>query len=306
MDKKLRPFKTQLDILQKYEWFNSRFNISTLQFLGKGSFGAVFSVFHLKFNRVLAIKVIESETDKLNEIINELVRMKSLNHPNIIEILEHYILIEDDTLYLLLVMEQGLMSLDTYLTDNPNGMPEPELCKLIESLASALSYAHQKRIAHCDIKPGNIIIFPNDPHQKNSSFCYKISDWGSSYEFKEYNHTNTSVKTCMNFTPFFLAPELQMLEEKLGKGDFFLGDIYALGITLAFCAGVGKKELLGFSFEQKKEIYDERLNVLLSRMESKGVSHKTQQKIKKMIAFECHERTLSVEIKNDNNGNEST
>ena len=92
----LKRYDVALKVLQSEEWFTSRFDISTIEFLGKGSFGAVFSIFHIKFKKNLAVKLIESTPNELNEISSELVRMKSLNHPNIIEILEHFMLIKDD------------------------------------------------------------------------------------------------------------------------------------------------------------------------------------------------------------------
>lgn len=300
---KVQAFKPKLDILQKNDWFNKNFDISKLEFLGKGSFGQVFSIYHLKFKRRVAVKIIEAEPEGFNEIIYELVKMKSLTHPNILGVLEHSIIIHDKLHFLLLVMEQGLMSLDSYLNQNPVGpvgMNEDELCLAIDSLSSAISYTHQQRIVHCDIKPGNVILFQNDSQNNKSGYCLKISDWGSAYEYKEFNNNKaTSVKPGMSFTPWFLAPELHILD-KAGKGNFFAGDVYALGITFLCCAGIKGKEIIDFSVEQSQEIYEDKLKKLLDLLRKKGISHVTQEKIKSMIKFNSKDRTLSnsqIEVK---------
>ena len=286
-------------IMKSLPWFSATFDSSTLKIIGSGAFGVVFSVYHTNFKRLVALKVIEVEKEDLNEEIEELIKMKSLKHANILEILEHRLIFYgNEKIFFFMIMEQGLLSLNSYLSEKHNGMSEKELCETIRVLSSAISYAHQNKIVHCDIKPANIILFNIDSKNSDLEYIPKISDWGSAYEFKEFNNRlQTRRKTGMNFTSLFLAPELQFLEEeqsKIRKVNFFSGDVYALGITLLRCAGI-KKEIKGLSGEVEKEFYEPKLKKILNQLEDKGLSAETIEKIRRMIVFEPNERVLSLE-----------
>ena len=285
--------KSKFEILQKNSWFTITFDLNTLQLLGKGSFGVVFSAYHINFKRKIAFKMIESEMGELKQTIDELLKMKTLKHPGILEILDYQLIMHNKLLVVVLIMEQGQMSLKDYFTEKPMGMSEPLLCQTMNALSSAISYAHQNKIVHCDIKPGNIILFQN---KDAPGFKPKISDWGSAYEFKEFNHNSaTKRKDGMFFTPMFLAPELHIFEDEKGKnkaGNFFAGDVYALGVTLLCCAGIEMSQLGGLAGEQDKECYEMKMKKLLKQLKDKGISEETVDKINRMIAFEPKERIL--------------
>ena len=289
-----------LEILKNNIWVNRNFDLSTLKFIGKGSFGFVFSIFHRNFKRQIALKIITSQKEELNQVIEELIKMKTLKHPNILEILDFRIIIHGKTLFLLLVMEEGLMSMAKYLEDNPKGLLEKELCEITEVLTSAIIYAHQQRIVHCDLKPGNIILFQKDikVNKSESLYCVKIADWGSGYEFKEYNNSKAmSVKSGMAFTSLYLAPDLHIFEEgeeKVGKGNFFAGDIYALGITLLRCVGIKMKDLGGLSGEQDEEIYEIKLKKIMNQLNASEISPETLNKIEKMIKYNSNDRVVPL------------
>ena len=285
-----------LEILKKNAWFSNTFDLSTLEFLGKGNYGVVFSAYHKNFKRKIALKVIASKKERINQVIDELINMKTLKHGNILETLEHHLIFHKKLIFLLLIMEQGHISLKDYLTERPKGMNESELCETMKVLSSAISYAHQNKIVHCDLKPGNIILFKNSLRSDYSCYNMKISDWGSAFQFKEFNNDSaTTVKSGMNFTPIFLAPELHIFEEgneKIKKANFFAGDVYALGITLLICAGIKLKEIGGLSGEQDKEIYNIKIKKLLEKLKKNEISIETTDKIRRMIKFQAKKRVL--------------
>lgn len=282
-----------LEDLEKDIWLSKTFDLSTLELLGKGSYGVVFSVYHKNFHRKVAL--IASRKDRINQVIDELIRMKTLKHQNILETLEHHMILKRKLFYLLLVMEHGHISLKDYLTEQSRCMNESELCETMKMLSSAISYAHQNNIVHGDIKPANIILFKNNLFDY-SSYVLKISDWGSAFEFKEFNNNSaTSVKSGMHFTPIFLAPELHSFEEgneKLKKVNFFAGDVYALGITLLICAGIKIGKIGGLSVEQDKKIYNDKVEELLIKLQKNDISKRTVRKIRRMIKFDSRKRVL--------------
>jgi serine/threonine protein kinase len=87
---------------------------------------------------------------------------------------------------------------------------------VLEQVASALQYAHDRGILHRDIKPSNILL-------RDETFVY-VADFGIAKalsEEQELTHTGTVVGT-----PEYIAPEL--LEQPASPSS----DIYALGILL--------------------------------------------------------------------------
>lgn len=50
------------------------------------------------------------------------------------------------------------LSLDKYLNKNGNNLLESELFEYFTQIVKSLAYLHSKKIAHLDLKPGNIFI----------------------------------------------------------------------------------------------------------------------------------------------------
>ena len=295
-NEQLRPYMYHIDILKSSQWCEKRFDMSSIQIIGCGAHGVVLSVFHLKYSREVVIKIGMKKNDNVS-LINELVKMKSLKHPNILQVLEHKAILQGNLFFLVLVMEQGLMSLDDYLKKNPKGFKEEELFRAMRSLSSAISYAHENKITHCDLKTRNVILFPNEA---NSGFCFRISDFGSAYEFAEYDQKFISIKPDMDFSPLFCAPEINLIgDQEKGKANFFAGDVYSLGAIWICCTGILTSAIGCLSFAKVKETFDKSLNDLMCEVEKKGFSKHTQEKIKGIVAFNCDERVLPLENARD-------
>lgn len=98
-------------------------------------------------------------------------------------------------------------------------LPPEMFIKLALTITDALAFAHARKIAHRDIKPGNIMI---DRH----GIPYLI-DFGIA---KEIDVDSTSTRTgYVALTPQFAAPERQSGDTGYNP---FLSDIYELGVTL--------------------------------------------------------------------------
>jgi serine/threonine protein kinase len=96
-------------------------------------------------------------------------------------------------------------------------LPEHLFMKVARGITSAVAYAHAKKIAHRDIKPGNIIVDKNEN-------VYLI-DFGIAKEMG----TDATKTAYTALTPMFAAPERQA-----GDKDYnpFISDIYEMGVTL--------------------------------------------------------------------------
>jgi eukaryotic-like serine/threonine-protein kinase len=99
-------------------------------------------------------------------------------------------------------------------TRGPLSPAEADL--LLEQVASALQYAHERGILHRDLKPSNILL-------RDETFAY-VADFGIAKALSEergLTHTGMVVGT-----PEYMAPEL--LEQRARRSS----DIYALGVLL--------------------------------------------------------------------------
>ena len=126
-------------------------------------------------------------------MVNEIILMKILDHPNIIKLYEVY----EGEYHIYLVMEllKGGELFDRIVKKGIN--KEKDACIIIVRLLSALEYLHGLGIMHRDIKPENLIL--KDEHD----FEIKLADFGLA-EF--VTKTDLLFRRCG--TPGYVAPEI--------------------------------------------------------------------------------------------------
>ena len=112
--------------------------------LGKGAYGDVYKV----FNKDLAIKLIESGDEGLNEL-GELNNLKRFDHPNILKC-EGFTL-TDDELGLVIPLATSDMT-HVKMADIPT------IIEWFYQIISAIHFLHKNNFYHCDIKPANILL----------------------------------------------------------------------------------------------------------------------------------------------------
>jgi len=113
-------------------------------------------------------------------------------------------------------------------------MQEHEAVKIYAQLYSALTYLHQKCVAHRDIKLENVML--------DTSGNVKLIDFGFSTQIP-----NTQKVKLFCGTPSYMAPEIVQKIEFCGPNT----DIYASGVLLfAFFCGC-----FPFRGENNKELY---------------------------------------------------
>ena len=125
--------------------------------LGHGGTASVYLGQHVFFNTEYAIKVWETPVQNLQEhALAEARTIVSLKHPHIIPV--HYFDVDTATGLPFLVMDYA--SGGNLRQRYPEGMilPPASVCHYIRQVADALTYAHRRKIIHCDIKPENMLI----------------------------------------------------------------------------------------------------------------------------------------------------
>jgi serine/threonine protein kinase len=128
-----------------------------LRQLGKGSFGTVYLAEHFYDNTPAAVKLLQfplTSPKHLRDFLNE-ARTIRLQHPHIVPLLD-FGLSRDDLPYLVMEYAAGGTLHERY----PRGskVPWETIDSYVRDLASALQYAHDRRIIHRDIKPENLLL----------------------------------------------------------------------------------------------------------------------------------------------------
>ena len=142
--------------------------------IGQGAYATVHIGLHKRSNKKVALKIYLKEKMKdlqrKKSVRREIKLMKRLEHPHIAKLYEA---IETETQVILILEYVGGGSTHGFLKSKPNRqMEECEARKIFAQLISALSYLHQKSIAHRDIKLENVML----DHRGN----VKLIDFGFS------------------------------------------------------------------------------------------------------------------------------
>lgn len=182
------------------------------ELLGEGSFAWVYRAFDQKFERYVALKLLKpiwlSDPQAVARFEQEAKTMAGLRHPNIIDVYD--VGEVAGQIYLAQLLVQG-ESLATRLARGP--LKWDEILNILQSIGSALDYAHGQGIIHRDIKPSNILL-GSDNHVYLGDFGLIRAVEGS---------TNLSSSVSMIGTTHYMAPEIWD-----GKRATPATDVYAL------------------------------------------------------------------------------
>uniref|UniRef100_A0AAQ5YQU4 MAP/microtubule affinity-regulating kinase 3 n=1 Tax=Amphiprion ocellaris TaxID=80972 RepID=A0AAQ5YQU4_AMPOC len=189
-------------------------NYRLLKTIGKGNFAKVKLARHILTGREVAIKIIDKtqlNPTSLQKLFREVRIMKTLNHPNIVQLFE--VIETEKTLYLIMEYASGGEVFD-YLVAHGR-MKEKEARAKFRQIVSAVHYCHQKNIVHRDLKAENLLL--------DADSNIKIADFGFSNEFTEGSKLDTFCGS-----PPYAAPEL--FQGKKYDGPEV--DIWSLGVIL--------------------------------------------------------------------------
>ena len=188
--------------------------------LGRGGMGEVYAARRTDgaLDGEVALKLIAARMDSASLralFLQERDVLSQLRHPNIARLLDGGI--KDGRPYLVMELVVGLdgnpQRLDEYFAKRC--VPLRQRIPMVITICDAVSYAHQKLIAHGDLKPGNVLVDGEDQ--------VKLLDFGAARLLSAAGAAPVSGA----FTPAFSSPE-----QCLGEPVTVQSDVYSMGRLL--------------------------------------------------------------------------
>ena len=129
--------------------------------LGKGGMGVVYQARDVKLKRDVAIKILAPEVaadpDRLRRFEQEAQAASALNHPNIATI--YGLDAQDGTGFIAMEHVPGRTLADVIPR---SGLDLSHALRYAVQIADALAHAHGHGVIHRDLKPGNVMVTPDD------------------------------------------------------------------------------------------------------------------------------------------------
>uniref|UniRef100_A0A671N9X0 protein kinase C n=1 Tax=Sinocyclocheilus anshuiensis TaxID=1608454 RepID=A0A671N9X0_9TELE len=220
LDQALRPVQGTRDssvwmcVLQD---ISELYQIFSDEVLGSGQFGVVYGGTHRHTGRPVAIKVIDKTrfpTKHEEQTRNEVSILQRLSHPGVIHLEGMFKTME----YTFVVMEKLHSDMLEMILSHENGrLTERTTRFLVTQVLEALRYLHMRDVAHCDLKPENVLLASPEPFPQ-----VKLCDFGFARIIGQKSFRRTLVGT-----PAYLAPEVIC-----SKGYNRSLDVWAVGVIL--------------------------------------------------------------------------
>jgi len=178
--------------------------------LKSGSFATVCRGTHRATGKKVAVKcVLRKDLPPSDDaaIYDEVAILASLTHPHIVPLLDFFD--EKDCYFIVMELMGGGDLFDRI--GKKKSYSEADARDLCAKMIKAVAYCHTKRIAHCDMKPKNLLLVSDE----NDSYI-KLADFG----FAARVHQPKSLtKQCG--TPFFVSPEILMRQAYDQQSDMW-------------------------------------------------------------------------------------
>lgn len=194
--------------------------------MGQGGIGTVYRAFDTRMNREVAIKRIQPEASggalekATKQLTKEATALSSLQHPHIVTVYD--VGVDDDGPYVVMELLTG-KTIDEVVEKAP--LTQVDFRELALQTQEAMIAAHDLKLVHRDIKPGNVML----NWLPSGKFQVKIVDFGLAKFTPKPSVQTIDHGDSVFGSIFFMAPE-QFERAPLDNRT----DIYAMGCVYYF------------------------------------------------------------------------
>lgn len=192
-------------------------NYELIDFIGRGAFADVYLGKHINLHTKAAVKMVRANlallpSEAATALWEEAQKIAKFKHEHIVRVLD--LVKENDTPFLVIEYCPN----GTLRTRHLRGtcLPAEDIVLYVRDAASALQYAHDRNLVHCDIKPENMLLGENNE--------LLLSDFGAAIVIHSSSSANGQ-KRVMG-TLRYMAPE-QILGQAVPASDQ-----YALAVVV--------------------------------------------------------------------------
>lgn len=185
--------------------------------LGQGGMASVYKAYHAALDRYVALKVLHLAFNEDSTFISRFQRearvVARLEHSHIVPVYDYAE--QEGRPYLVMKFIEG-DTLKARLNQGPLSAAEIE--QVVDSVGSALAYAHKQGVLHRDIKPSNVLL--------STDGVMYLADFGLA-RIAQDGESTLSADSIMG-TPQYISPEQAMGKKDLDNKT----DIYSFGVML--------------------------------------------------------------------------
>jgi serine/threonine-protein kinase len=194
-----------------------------LEIIGRGGMGAVYKVEHVKMGKIMAMKVLHSDSASQKDMVRRFNREASavsrLSHMHSVSVFDFGS--DGDLMFLAMEFIDGA-DLASYL-HMEGQLPLSRTTRLLIQVCSALVEAHEKGVVHRDLKPENMVLV----RTPDKTDFVKVLDFGLASLRDLNERTRITAQGALVGTPYYMSPEYCRGEPVDARSD-----IYALGAVM--------------------------------------------------------------------------
>jgi hypothetical protein len=269
-------------------------NISLLSFnksdykvlckIGEGSYGIIYSVIDKNGKTFAMKKIIAHSIKELLQFTKEFELVHSCQHKSIVKLLGMCSTTLDSTTHALyILMEQADSDWEKEIVTRGHAKSyykEEELIDILKVLTAPLAFLQKSKISHRDIKPQNVLIYPNND--------FKLADFGEAKKLT--NDVNT-----LRGTEIYMSPILfHGLRTKSVDviHNTYKSDVFSLGLCILFAATLNFRCLVDIREITNMKV----LSNIINRYLRDRYSNKFHSLLRKMIELEEKLRVDFIEL----------